>query len=216
MGWERETFVLTEVLEIGPATAGRPLAYDLVGWTGGASRRIWFKADGGVATVGRSVHGEYQVLAGQMLSPWWDLQVGVRTDMRLQDSRNVSRTGAVVGLQGLAPGWFEFEPSMFVTSAGNVSVDLTASYDLFLTQRLVLQPRLESSVALRDDARFGIGGGLSNTSFGLRMRFEIRREFAPYVGVGWERAYGQTARYARRAGDAPGATAFVAGLRIWR
>ena len=91
-----------------------------------------------------------------------------------------------------------------------------ASYDLFLTQRLVLQPRIESTVALEDDDAFGVGRGLSNTSFGLRTRFEIRREFAPYVGVVWERGYGRAAELARLAGEPAGETLIVAGLRVWR
>lgn len=215
MGWSRETFVLTEVLEYGPSASERPLLFDVVAWTGGASRRIWIKADGSVATVGRATHGEYQLLYGKMLSPWWDLQLGARADLLSAPGTNASRAGAVIGLQGLAPGWFELEPSLFVTTEGNLSFDLTASYDLFLTQRLVLQPRLESSVALKDETEFGIGRGLSNTSFGLRTRFEIRREFAPYVGVVWERGYGRSAELARLAGDAAGETLVVAGLRLW-
>jgi copper resistance protein B len=108
------------------------------------------------------------------------------------------------------------EPSVFVSTGGFVSLDVTASYDLFLTQRLVLQPRLESSVALNDDADFGIGSGLSSTSFGLRTRFELRREFAPYVGVVWDRSYGRTAERAGLSGAAAGETRVVAGLRLWR
>lgn len=216
MGWGRETFFLTEVLEYDPAGAERPLLFDVIAWTGGASRRLWFKADGSVATVERASHGEYQLLYGWMLSPFWDVQVGARADVRAASSNRASRAGAVIGLQGLAPGWFELEPSLFVTSGGNLSFDLTASYDLFLTQRLVLQPRLESSVALKDDVEFGVGRGLSSTSFGLRTRYEIRREFGPYVGVVWERGYGRSAELARLAGESAGETLIVAGLRLWR
>lgn len=215
MGWARENFVLTEVLEYGPTGGERPALFDVVAWTGGANRRLWLKADGSVATVGRATHGEYQVLYGRMISPWWDLQLGARVDLRSAKGMNASRAGAVVGLQGFAPGWFELEPSLFVTTEGNLSFDLTASYDLYLTQRLVLQPRLESTVALKDETAFGIGRGLSNTSFGLRTRFEVRREFAPYVGVVWERGYGRSAELARLAGDAAGETLLVAGLRLW-
>lgn len=216
MGWGRETFVLTEVLEYDPAGAERPLLFDVIAWTGGASRRLWFKADGSVATVERASHGEYQLLYGWMLSPWWDVQVGARADLRRAAGSRATRAGAVIGLQGLAPGWFELEPSLFVTSSGNLAFDLTASYDLFLTQRLVLQPRLESSVSLKDDAEFGVGRGLSSTSFGLRTRYEIRREFGPYVGVVWERGYGRSAELARLAGESAGETMIVAGLRLWR
>jgi copper resistance protein B len=216
MSWGRETFVLSEVLEYAPAVAGRALSYDLIGWTGGASHRVWAKADGGIATRGGGTHGEYQLLYGRLVSPWWDAQVGVRVDQLAESGSSASRGGAVVGLQGLAPGWFEVEPSVFVSTGGFVSLDVTASYDLFLTQRLVLQPRLESSVALNDDADFGSGSGLSSTSFGLRTRFELRREFAPYVGVVWDRSYGRTAELTGLSGAAAGETRVVAGLRLWR
>lgn len=216
MSWGRETFVLSEVLEYAPNVAERSMDYDVVGWTGGAVHRLWAKVDGGVATRGRSTHGEYQLLYGRLVSPWWDAQVGLRVDQRAEGGVSASRVGAVVGLQGLAPGWFELEPSLFVASDGNVSLDVTASYDLFLTQRVVLQPRLESTVALRDASEFGIGQGLSSTSFGLRTRFELRREFAPYLGVVWDRTYGRAAQIARLAGAEVGEARLVAGLRLWR
>lgn len=216
MSWGRETFVLSEVLEYAPSVAERSIDYDLVAWTGGAVHRLWAKAEGGVATRGRATHGEYQLLYGRLVSPWWDAQVGVRVDHRVESGSTASRAGAIVGLQGLAPGWFELEPSLFVTTGGNASFDLTASYDLFITQRVVLQPRLESTVALRDEVEFGIGRGLKSTEFGLRTRFELRREIAPYVGVVWERTYGRTARFARQSGAAVGEARLVAGLRVWR
>jgi copper resistance protein B len=216
MGWSRETFLLTEVLEYDAAGAGRPVLFDVLAWTGGASRRLWIKADGGAATSERATHGEYQLLYGRLLTPWWDVQLGARADLRTASGANASRAGAVIGLQGLAPGWFELEPSLFVTTEGNLSFDLTASYDLFLTQRLVLQPRLESTAALRDDDAFGIGRGLNSTSFGARTRYEIRREFAPYMGVVWERSYGRAAELARLAGESAGETRIVVGLRYWR
>lgn len=216
MGWGRETLVLTEVLEYAAGGAGRPALFDVLAWTGGANRRLWLKADGSAATTERAIHGEYQMLYGRMLSPWWDLQVGARADLRAAPGGNASRAGAVIGLQGLAPGWFELEPSLFVTTDGNLSFDLTASYDVFLTQRLVVQPRLESTTALKDEEAFGIGRGLSSTSFGLRTRYEIRRAFAPYVGVVWERGYGRSAELARLAGEPARETLLVAGLRVWR
>lgn len=214
MSWGRETFVLSEVLEYAPAVSERAVNYDLAAWTGGAVHRIWAKVDGGVATRGSTaVHGDYQLLYGRLVSPFWDAQAGLRVDHRAEAGSDATRVGAVVGLQGLAPGWFELEPSLFVSTDGFVSFDVTASYDLFLTQRLVLQPRVESSVALRDDVDFGIGSGLSSTSFGLRTRFELRREFAPYVGVVWDRSYGRTAGFA---GGEAGELRVVAGLRLWR
>lgn len=215
MSWGRETFVLSEVLEYVPAGASRPVNYDLIGWTGGAVNRLWAKADGGFATLGGGLHGAYQVLYGRLVSPWWDAQIGVRVDQTNEDGIAATRTGAVVGLQGLAPGWFEVEPSLFVTTAGNASLDLTMSYDVYLTQRLVMQPRLESSMSLRDEAEFGIGRGFSSSSVGVRTRLEIRREFAPYLGIVWDRSYGRTAQFAQQAGAAAGEARLVAGLRLW-
>lgn len=216
MSWGRETFVLSEVLEFVPSGADRPVNYDLLAWTGGAVNRLWAKADGGIATLGGGRHGAYQLLYGRLISPWWDAQIGVRMDQTTEGGSTATRAGAVAGLQGLAPGWFEVEPSVFVTTAGNVSLDLTVSYDLYLTQRLVMQPRLESAVSLRDDVEFGIGRGLSTSAFGVRTRLEIRREFAPYVGVVWDRSYGRTAQFARQAGAVDGEARLVAGLRLWR
>ena len=216
MGWWREAFVLSEVLEFGPRAAERPVLFDLVAWIGGAERRLWLKADGSAASIGRERHVEYQALYGRLVSPWWDAQLGLRADVRNGAAGDVSRVGAVIGLQGLAPHWFELETSLFVTTSGNVSLDFTGSYDLFLTQRLVMQPRLESTVALRDEVDFGIGRGLSSAALGLRARYEFRREFAPYVGVVWERGFGRSAELARLAGDAVSGTYLVAGLRLWR
>ncbi len=216
MSWGRETFLISEVLEYAPSGAGRPVNYDLLAWSGGAVNRLWAKADGGIATLGGGMHGEYQLQYGRLVSPWWDAQIGVRVDQTSGSGTSATRFGAVAGLQGLAPGWFEVEPSMFVTTDGNVSLDLTVSYDLYLTQRLVMQPRLESAVSLRDEVEFGIGRGLSSTSFGVRTRIEIRREFAPYIGVVWDRRYGRTAEFARQSGAAAGEARLVAGLRLWR
>jgi len=212
MSWGRASFVLTEVLEVAPDAAGRPLLFDIIGWTGGASRRLWFKLDGGAATEGQGTHAELQVLYGRLVSPWWDLQLGLRGDVESGGGNNPSRVGAVLALQGLAPGWFEVEPSLFVTTTGKVSLDLTASYDLYLTQRLVLQPRVETSLSAQDDLDFGIGSGVGPSSLGLRARYEFAREFAPYAGVVWERRFGRTADLA---GGAAGEAMLVAGLRLW-
>jgi copper resistance protein B len=215
MSWGKATYVLSEVLEYAAQESERPVLFDLLGWVGGSTHRLWFKADGSAATRGRAVHGEYQVLYGRLVAPFWDAQIGLRADARSSAAPSASRLGAVLGFQGLAPGWFELEPSLFVTTTGAISLDLTASYDLYLTQRLVLQPRLESSVSSRDEPEFGIGKGLSGTSFGLRTRYEFRREFAPYVGIVFEREFGRSAELARLAGGSARSTLLVSGLRLW-
>lgn len=216
MSWGTASYVLSEVLEFAPQAIERPVLFDLVSWTGGSVHRLWLKADGSAATVGRATHGEYQALYGRLVSPFWDAQFGLRADVRSSAGGSTTRVGGVVGLQGLAPGWFELEPSLFVTTTGNLSLDLTGSIDLYLTQRLVMQPRLETSLALRDDPDFGIGRGLSGASFGLRVRYEVRREFAPYLGVVLERDFGRTAELARLAGGEKVDAQLVLGLRFWR
>ena len=216
MDWGRTTFVLSEVLEFAPQADARPVLYDLVGWTGGPIHRLWLKAEGTMVTRGQGSHGEYRALYGRMFSPYWDAQFGLRVDLQSVAGRTESRVGAVVGLQGVAPGWFELEPSLSVTTEGKVMADLTGSYDLYLSQRLVLQPRAEASVAAQDTPEFGVGSGLTNGSVALRLRYELRREFSPYVGVVWERRFGRTAEFARIAGERAGEALFVVGVRLWR
>ncbi len=216
MRWGRATFLLAEVLDLAPGTAQRPLAYDLVGWTGGVRQRLWVKADGAIATVGRAAHGEYQVLYGRLVAPFWDAQVGVRVDVQQGATRTDSRLGAAVGLQGLAPGWFELEPSLFLGTDGVLSADLTGSLDVYLMQRVILQPRLEITGGSHEDSEFGVGAGLRSGSLGLRTRLEVRREIAPYLGVVWERRFGRTAEIGRAAGVEAGEVLFVVGFRLWR
>lgn len=220
MAWGRTTFVLAEVLDFVPGEDARPLLYDLLAWSGGSTHRLWLKAEGSLATVGQGSSGAYQALYGRMISPYWDAQIGARLDLRsardTTRSRAGSRVGVVVGVQGVAPGWFELEPALFVSSEGKVAAEFKASYDLYFTQRLVLQPRLEAAASLQDDPDFGTAAGLTNGSLALRARWEVRREFAPYVGVLWERQFGGTAALSRAAGDSPRETLLVVGVRLWR
>ena len=216
MDWGRTSFVLSEVLEFAPQGDARSVMYDLVGWTGGPLRRLWIKAEGAAVTRGQGSHGEYQALYGRMVSPFWDAQFGLRADVQSGGGSTASRAGAVVGLQGVAPGWFELEPALFVTTDGKVMLDLTGSVDLYLAQRLVLQPRAEVNVAAQDSPEFATASGLTKGSLAIRLRYEIRRELAPYIGVLWERSFGRTAEIARAGAGETGETLLVVGLRLWR
>jgi copper resistance protein B len=204
MAWSRETFVMSEVLELAPAS--RALAFDLVGWSGGASRRLWFKLGGEAATRGSALETTAELLYGRMFSPWWDWQVGVRSDLARHGSRTASRAGVVLGVQGLAPGWFEVEPSLFVAHDRYADVSLTASTDLYVTQRLVLQPRTDATVGFTIGSAPAVGSPDRRAAFELRTRYEVRREFAPYFGAGWSTA---------RDADAERGWRFVTGLRLW-
>jgi len=214
MEWERTAFVISEVLEYLPLGESRPVRYDLEGWVGGAYNRVWVKAEGEQATTDSGGAAGLELLYGRLISPFWDLQLGLATDLQYGGQTN-RRVAVGMGLQGLAPGWFELEPTVFVSHRGDVSASLTASYDLLLTQRLVAQPRLDTGVAVQEVPEFGVGAGWNDLGLALRIRYEIWREVAPYVGISWERRFGGAARLARAAGEPASELSLVAGLRLW-
>lgn len=212
----RHTFLQSEVLEYAPGNAGNPIRYDLQGWTGYDVNRLWFKADGEHATQESGGETELQALYGRLISPYWDAQFGVRFDVNYGGGEAQTRAHLALGLQGLAPYWFELEPTLFIDQKGRVSASLEASYELLFTQRLVVEPRAEVGAAIQEAQSFGVGRGLNNVEFGLRARYEIRREFAPYVGVVWGHQVGGTAALARAAGEPTRGFSVVAGLRLWQ
>lgn len=209
--------LLAEVLEYRRgAEEGDTLHWDAFGWLGGDYHRLWVKTEGEHGfDGGSSGETDVQLLYGRLIAPYWDLQVGVRQEWRYGKSDDRTRTSAVIGVQGLAPYWFELEPSLFVSERGDVSARITADYDLLLTQRLILQPRIEAELAAQDVEEWGIAQGINNIEAGLRLRYEIHRKFAPYVGFSWRRDVGETARLTRKAGDDVEEVSFVAGVRIW-
>jgi copper resistance protein B len=189
-------------------------AGDATFWDG----RAWFGNDYDKAllkTEGERLDGEYEgsaeLLWDHVISRWWSLQGGVAHDF----GEGPSRTWAAVGVQGLAPYWFEVEAFAYVGEEGRTAANFTAEYEMFLTQRLVLQPKLELKLYGKDDPANGIGSGFSTTEFGLRLRYEIRREFAPYLGVVWSQKFGETADLARDHGNDADELQLVAGLRVW-
>lgn len=177
------------------------------GWIGGDINRLAIKSEGEGDVGGALESAELQALYSRAIDPWWNIVGGVRQDFRPQPQR----TYATVGIEGLAPYWFEVEAQAFLSNKGDVHFRAEGSYDQRITQRLVLQPAAEVNIAAQDVPELGIGSGLSNIELGLRLRYE----FAPYVGVNWERSFGDTARYARAAGDSASATSLVMGIRFW-
>lgn len=214
MEWGTESLILLDQLEFAPGGAGRPLGLDAIGWYGGAYNRLWFRAEGEHLTAGGEGEGEAQLLYGRMISPYWDALVGVRVNTRWGDER-ATRGLLAVGLEGLAPYWFELAPTLFVSEDGDLSARLEASYELLFTQRLVAEPELELNAALQEVPEFGVGRGLNDIELGLRLRYEIKREFAPYVGFSWTRRFGESADFARAAGEGVRDGSVVAGLRVW-
>ena len=148
---------------------------------------------------------------GRMFSRWWDVVAGVRQDFRPGDPQ----TWVGVGVQGLAPYWFEVEATGYVGAGGRTLARVEAEYELLLTNRLILQPLAEVEFFGKSDPERGIGAGLSTIEGGLRLRYELRREFAPYVGLSWERRFFGTADFARAAGEEVGGARVAFGLRTW-
>ena len=185
--------------------------WDGEAWFGGDINRVVVKTEGeGEAGFGIET-GDVQLLYSRAVTPYYDLQVGLRQDIQ----RGPSRTYATVGFEGLAPYWFETEGALFLSDEGELSGRLEGSYDLRLTQRWILQPRAEMNVYAEDIPELGVGSGVSNIELGLRLRYEIRREFAPYIGVNFDRKLGGTADFARAAGEDAQSVNFVLGVRAW-
>jgi copper resistance protein B len=206
------TYLIAERLEQNWSDDGDSLQWEMQGWAGGDLNKFWFKTEGAYDTDNKqSEKTEVQALYSRAIAPYWDLQTGVRQD----NGFGPSRSYAVIGLQGLAPYWFEVDAAAFVSERGDLSSRVEAEYELRFTQRTLLQSRVEFDYAFADDVEIGAGKGLRDASFGLRLRYEIRREFAPYIGVEWRKAYGDTATYLDRRGLELDSVNLVAGLRVW-
>ena len=185
--------------------------WDGAGWFGGDIHRLVVKTEGEGGFGDRVEAAEVQALYSRALDPYWNLQAGVRQDL----GAGAKRTYAALGVEGLAPYWFDVEGTLFLSDKGDVLARAEAWYDQRITQRAILQPRVELNLAAQDMPGSRIGAGLSTAELGLRLRYEIRRELAPYVGLSWERRYGATARYARSDGDRTGGVSLALGVRAW-
>lgn len=204
------TYFLADKLEWQDADDASTLAWDLSGWIGGDIDRLWLRSEG-ERSNGKTEDAEIQALWGHAISPWWDVVSGVRQDFK----PGAPQTWAAFGLQGMALYNFEAEATAFLGENGQSAVRLEGDYDILLTNRLILQPTAELNVYGKNDPQRGIGSGLSNTEAGLRLRYEFRREFAPYIGVTWNRTYGHTADYAREEGEDRSEARLVLGVRLW-
>ncbi len=197
-------------LEVGHERGHTSLGYDLQGWYGRSYDRLVLKAEG-EADDGKLDDARTELLWGHAVASYWDAQLGVRYD----SGASPDRTWLAFGVQGLAPYWFELDVAAYVGEDWRSALRLDADYELLLTQKLILQPRVEANWYGKSDTGRGLGKGLSDVAVGLRLRYEIRREFAPYVGIEWAGRFGDTADLARAAGQDKHETRLVAGLRFW-
>ena len=192
------------------ARADEGLDWKATAWVGGDIHRLWLRSEG-ESSSGSVEHGELEVLGGRAISPWWDLVAGIRHDF----GEGPSQTFAAIGVTGLAPYKIEVEATAYLGSSGQTAARLEAGYDTLLTNRLILQWHAEAELFGREDERRHVGAGLSTLEAGLRLRYEVTRQFAPYMGVGWERAYGGTADFRREHFEDVSDTRFVAGIHVW-
>jgi len=217
---ENRLFTLIDVLEYRPKTGGgertSDYRWDIEGWYGGDYNRLWFKSEGQQDTAFKADYDiDFQLLYGRFIRKYYDFQIGSRVETQTFRSDNVTRGLGVIGIQGLVPYNYELEAALFIDQNGKVSGRLSFTKDVLLTQRLILQGRFETNVAVQRVEQFTTGSGLNNLEFGVRLRYEIRREFAPYIGVSMDKSFFETADLVRQVGGDPSQVRFVAGLRAW-
>lgn len=210
-GAQNNWFVMADRLETQFNDGEKTLLWDGNAWYGGDVNKLWIKSEGEYSFEENGFEdAEVQALWSRAISPYFDLQTGVRYDFEPE-----GRFHGVFGAQGLAPYWFEIDAAGFISDEGDLTARIEAEYELLLTQRLILQPRAEAEFSAQDIPEFQTGSGLTSLDAGLRIRYEIKREIAPYIGVEWRGSFGDTADYIRADGGDPKDTYFVAGLRLW-
>lgn len=185
------------------------LGWDAQAWYGNDYDKVWIKTEG--ERLRGEVEASSELLWDRVFARWWNVQAGVRHDV----GEGPSRTWAAFGIHGVAPYRFEVEATAYVGEQGRTALRFSGDYEGLLTQRLILQPKLEFNLYGKDDAANGIGAGVSDSEFGVRLRYEFRREVAPYVGLAWIRSYGNTADLARAAGRDTSEMQWLAGIRFW-
>ncbi len=185
--------------------------WDGEAWFGGDINRLWVKSEGESAFRGGVESAEVQALYSHPIGPYFNLQAGVRHDFQPSPTRNY----ATIGFEGLSPYMFEVEGALFLSTKGDLLGRLEGYYDQRITQRVILQPRLEFNLAAQDVPENRLGAGLTDAELGLRLRYEIKRQFAPYIGVSYLAQTGRTADFTRAEGKKPQTTNFVAGVRTW-
>lgn len=215
---DSETYglLLFDLLEYQSAGRDSSLDWDVVGWRGGDTHRLWVKSEGSSKTDSpKTNETDLQLLYGRPVSAFFDAQIGARLEQAWGAGKSASRLSAAMGLQGLALYRFEFEAALFVGEAGHLSARISANKDFLFTQKAIAQFRLETNGAANRSEKFETGSGVNDLSMGLRLRYEIKREIAPYIGASWTNLYGETADFRKLAGGKSSELNVVGGLRLW-
>lgn len=208
-------YLIAEKLEYRSLSGIDPMMWEVQGFIGKDLNKFWFKSHGEALTTRREAEMSFEGLYSRAVGPYFDVQTGFRYDLAFEDGENKSRGFAVVGLQGMAPYLFEVDGSIYLSEAGDMSAAFEAEYDLLFTQRLIGQPLLETKIALQDVEEYGVGSGFNSIGLGFRLRYEIEREFAPYIGFNWERKLGETADMSRLEGSEVSTLSLLGGVRVW-
>lgn len=204
-------FILGDLLEYRAARGPDARAWDAQAWLGGDFNKLWLKSEGEQGPGARTEQADLELLYARLIAPFWYLQAGAREHFR----PSPSRASGVLSVQGIAPYWFDVEASVFVDQKAKVSAPVSLEYDLLFTQGLILQPRFETNLSAMTDEERELGRGFNDIEVGVRLRYEIHRQLAPYVGGNWTRQLGSTADFARQAGGTVSELSAVVGLRIW-
>lgn len=208
-------FFMADRFEYNINSGLNPLVLDAQGSIGRDINKFWFEIEGEALTAETEGETELEALYGRAISAYFDARAGIRYDIAYNENGSQTRGFAVLGLQGMAPFLFEVDGNIFISEEGDISAAFEAEYNLPITQRLWGQPRLETSIAVQEVPEWGTGNGFNDIQLGFRLRYEIEREFAPYIGISWNRKLGETADFSRAQGEGVSTFGIVGGLKIW-
>lgn len=206
--------LLFEQLEYRSQQGENSVNWEINGWRGGDYQRLWLKSEGEIGTETGDGEQETQILYSKLITPFWEFQTGLRYDYEWGEDSNKDRFLGVVGLQGLLPYKLETDAAIFISEAGDLSARLSLERQLLLTQKLILQPELEVNLAAQSVEEFGIGSGLNDITLSARLRYEVNRNFAPYVGLDWSRKFAGSADYSRAEGESVENWSIAGGVRL--
>ncbi|MFV2059977.1 MAG: copper resistance protein B [Gammaproteobacteria bacterium] len=204
------TKFMVDQLETRQTDGDDPFVLEGQAWIGKDLNKFWLKIDA-ERVKSDTEELEVQALYSRAIAPFWDFQVGLRTDINPKPTRD----WFVLGFQGLAPYFYEIDSAFFINDSGQVGLRLQAEYEILFTQKLILTPEIEVNLHTKDDVEVGTGSGLSDSQIGIRLRYEFKREFAPYIGVNWNNKFGNTATFAKQSGAKSNDSQIVVGLRAW-
>lgn len=202
--------LMIDKLEWRAAEGKNPWVWDADAWIGKDLNKAWFKSEGEYRD-GRTEAAYFEALYSRAVATYWDFQVGWRRDFRPRPNRD----WLAIGFKGLAPYFFEVDATVYGGGNNSAFARLDVEYEILFTQRLILSPEIELNAFAREDEKRGVGSGLSTAELGLRLRYEIRREFAPYIGINWEQKFGDTRDFAKADGESTNDLELVAGIRAW-